>query len=657
MRDKLSATLAFIIALLWLPLTAIAQRPPSTAAVVILEVRFDGDSGKPELGTGFIVDNHGLILTADHVLRGSRSLSGADLNPTSYKPPARKRLISIDVWLSGRELPLRMSADQLKNNLRLGAPDDGGDGVDIAAFRASLSDRERQRIQPLDIAFDTPVSGSSFWVVGPACTDSLPQCRKAQVSNADISTDTIGVDYFLVKAALGESFSGGPLLTDDGLVVGLTSWGQVDLQGKAQEAWFTSGKRIQQFIPTASQLPSEASIIDNEDICESSDLSDRITWFTAMQFVHALAADSKLENSKCICCCKIFHRMRHTVATLPEVATLSCPEDNCQEMAFAKSIFGFNRAPGASTLQRALREYANVHEQLSVTDSAIAKVNDYDISIANILARGSRTSMNRDLTVRLGAAAVLVSLRDIGAERASIESFESMEQLFSGEDSDLGVRAAQQLIEMTKASKTGTREFGTALKNVDSAIQELIMRESVKQNDSALSFTASSTVTAPASTSPSAHDCSPQFNQYKVRIEQQIRLIGLPFEKYMGPLTTLLGTYLSPELQATLAAYLEGESSESGYARCVLLGIVVPKGAQISHYDFAAGERNQSELPCSTVGSRIECSVGSAVFATAPEVIETDHFQIVLAPFLNQSRQSIRQATFRVRFDVPKLPF
>jgi len=144
---------------------------------------------------------------------------------------------------------LQCPPNQLKNNLRLGAPDGGGDGVDIAAFRAGLSDRERQRIQPLDIAFDIPVSGSSFWVVGPRARYSLPACRKSQVSNADISTDTIGADYFLVKAALGESFSGGPLLTDDGLVVGLTSWGQVDFQGKAHEAWFTSGKKIQQFIP------------------------------------------------------------------------------------------------------------------------------------------------------------------------------------------------------------------------------------------------------------------------------------------------------------------------------------------------------------------------------------------------------------------------
>ena len=171
---------------------AVADVDPDAMSAIIRRLLSapGGDAGRDQgpsnvLGSGFIISDDGLIVTNRHVISGARSV--------------RVRLSD------GREVVAKIV---------------GADAVtDIALLRVDAG-----RLQPLHLGSSEAVSvGDAVIAIGNPF--GLGQSVSAGIVSARARTleDDPYVDFLQTDASINRGNSGGPLLTVDGTVVGVTS--------------------------------------------------------------------------------------------------------------------------------------------------------------------------------------------------------------------------------------------------------------------------------------------------------------------------------------------------------------------------------------------------------------------------------------------------
>jgi putative serine protease PepD len=167
--------------------TQIYQRD-STGVVAIKAITSDGE----DEGTGIVLNNQGLILTNDHVIAGARSLT-VDAGGSSHK--------TLAATIIGEE------ANQ-----------------DLALIRV---DPSSLGLTPLTLASSSSVQvGDSVYAIGnpygleETLTRGIVSALEREISAPDGSPITGAIQ---TDAALNPGNSGGPLLNEQGLVIGVNS--------------------------------------------------------------------------------------------------------------------------------------------------------------------------------------------------------------------------------------------------------------------------------------------------------------------------------------------------------------------------------------------------------------------------------------------------
>jgi len=204
------------------------------------------------MATGFLIDSDGLLVTADHVLRGVDQKPGEAYAPG--QPPKKIVRLKIHTASEGDEA-MEIPITGLK--IAFGAPNDGN-GIDVASVRIPLDSSQRSKFIPLDLALDLPVQGNGYWAAGPACPidQRTETCFELKIPSATITTSTLGKKSYRVQADMIAGFSGGPLLNSAGLVIGVTSWGDhIGLTDAVHEATFTSVRSLIAFLSRADNMP------------------------------------------------------------------------------------------------------------------------------------------------------------------------------------------------------------------------------------------------------------------------------------------------------------------------------------------------------------------------------------------------------------------
>lgn len=210
--------LATLLLLVCVPEKLVAQIPN---AVVIIYAEFGNEY---EIGTGAFVDHDGLILTADHVVHH------INLNPfSSYlaSNPTTTTPTKITVFVT--EPKVRIDVDV---NTIIGGNISPTQWIDVAFMRVKLTDIQKAQIIPLDISMDVPNAGAAVAAYGPLCVN-FPidfKCFEPGVQKTDLYNNPRTAREYQVRSNITTGYSGGPLVSDSGKIIAVTSWGDL-LQG------------------------------------------------------------------------------------------------------------------------------------------------------------------------------------------------------------------------------------------------------------------------------------------------------------------------------------------------------------------------------------------------------------------------------------------
>jgi serine protease Do len=202
------------------PLTAKEIVQQATPAIVRVEV---GDGDLQQTGTGFIVDQSGLVATNLHVVSGNKTIRVKLHGGETY---AVTEIVGIDPL---RDLAmLRIKPTQTLPTVRLGDSDKMTAGDQVIAIGNPL-------------ALDYTVSSGLVSRLHSICTeDMVAQARQNQGRLAELAakpalSETEQAELFTLRCSLGEftllqisapisqGSSGGPLFNDTGEVVGVTT--------------------------------------------------------------------------------------------------------------------------------------------------------------------------------------------------------------------------------------------------------------------------------------------------------------------------------------------------------------------------------------------------------------------------------------------------
>jgi hypothetical protein len=302
--------------------------PDKKEGVVILQVFF-ADGSEPELGTGFFLDDDGLIATADHVLRGYDDRPAGE-----YSPSAARSVRKIVVHSPVLDTPIELASEEFTLRARYGAPKEGGKGFDVAVFRVPLTPEARSKVKPLDLAAERPTQGGGYWVVGPNCASAKldETCFAVQTPQATIVTNTFQ-PHFDVTGTITLGFSGGPLLNDKGLVVGVASWGPIlPLTTTAIKAKFTSFRVLGARLAHSENVPSSDLLTNEATACQLVRSLPSIAGMTVREMMMKWTLNN-LTDTQCTCCCSAFEKIQHTALDfLPELHCQNKAAPNCPWM-------------------------------------------------------------------------------------------------------------------------------------------------------------------------------------------------------------------------------------------------------------------------------------------------------------------------------------
>jgi hypothetical protein len=297
--------------------------PNVSKGVAILKVQFNG-GGPPEVGTGFFVDHDGLLITAAHVLKGME-------NDTARPRQAAK----ITLYIAG--LKESISLDVLGGTPPItygGYPQ----GLDIALIRVPLSEADRARIVPLDIAQDAPDQGQVVYAFGPACADTDPEranvCFRPFAVRTTIANSTIASTQYTIVGTIKPGYSGGPLLDESGKVLGVCSHGTVDLTGNATWVSYTPIRfflfRMEKLVPVSHTI--DCAYIKKLDRLTSVDLFELSTPWQANPNIFGA-------TDQCVCCCDALSKTSSALLGLRfDNQKCTPPSPNCTPQVIFASV-------------------------------------------------------------------------------------------------------------------------------------------------------------------------------------------------------------------------------------------------------------------------------------------------------------------------------
>lgn len=316
---------AQIVLLILLGACRSAAAAPSGDSVLILVVEFE--DGSKEMGTAFVVDHDGLIITADHVLN---KYTTTPQSPP-FDPGPGKRAKKVTAYSYFLHKKFEVQFDHASSQLVVGSLPNSH-WLDIAFFRLRLDEDSRTRLQPLDIATDLPKQADTVYPYGPKCTDpTRSECLQPDTNVTVIGNSTLRAKEYKIGAVIRAGFSGGPLLDVSGRVVGICSYGTtIPFSQQTIEEFYVPATFLLRFY--LRTLPP-SSFFTASDVCGKIKNLPTLTVFDWQQisapWVQA-PAKSFTDETQCRCCCEAMNKTPNALL-YSRFNTSNCTPPFCAE--------------------------------------------------------------------------------------------------------------------------------------------------------------------------------------------------------------------------------------------------------------------------------------------------------------------------------------
>jgi hypothetical protein len=290
------------------------------SAFVMLHITFS--DGGQSWGSGVFVDHDGLILTADHVLHRTQPEPLTTL--VNGAPPVAATPTKVEAYST--ELSDYVVVDLSSPENVLGGAIGPSLWIDAALVRASLNPIQRARIHPLDISPSAVGQSQIVSAWGPHCIDyeSNLNCELADaIQPISVASNASRLRDITLDGNFSRGFSGGPIVNDGGMIVGIGSW------GFQPDGAPVSGKQIVKMIYLPSNwilkllMPrlKPSAWFANPEGCVNTDKLD-LTILDARQLIPVARQISAAAD--CTCCCQRLKQAANA-PNLP-LPQIKCPQ-------------------------------------------------------------------------------------------------------------------------------------------------------------------------------------------------------------------------------------------------------------------------------------------------------------------------------------------
>lgn len=624
----------------------------------MLEIECKNSTNGPELATGAVVDDDGLIITADHALRG------IDAVPQhKYSPGPACELQAIRVHFTDGSV-ISTSAFH-GDKVLYGAPKQGGIGVDVAFIRIAVPPETQRHIRPLDIAVDDPAQGSGYWIPGPDCSRRRPStanqteitsdCFTLRTTPVTIERNTLGAEMYVGTGQMAAGFSGGPLLNASNRVVGIDSWGETEtLSVKVNQAYFTPVK----FFMRKSPLPPSAILADHKEACNLVLSSEFVTttFFTLQQVLRTFTSLSGDDKAACTCCCAVLRKYPH-VPDLSALPKLTCePDSICPEISFLRAVASWDLHPSVAAPQMAASLSFIQHEQKFNSDPF--KLASYQGTFGEFAAKQFTASLApTSLTTNNSVEHSLVTSGMWALKRSadispSSEKYNVLANALHVSGHREGSIAAFALESTPPRDSLVWAKLNELLEQALSSEtnQQLVRRETFG------GITISSSILADhgAYVHVTDPECAKDVDAHVRLMQEAVAAHSTTLNNYVGPLTDLSGNPVTPNA-SDLASALRSQVMYPEHSQCVIVAALIPKHSQIISYQLHARELT-GEIDDSCNGIDFNCNVGWSKWIKAPSILHTESADIAFAVFKNWSHDRSRIATMQLTLSDQNVP-
>lgn len=364
------------------PPSSLAENAPqiSTGVVIITAIFQDGTS---EIGSGFLVDHDGLVVTADHVLRGATSVPS---DPNQI-PQSNRQVKHLTVYLL--DGTRTADIDVRAGDITWGASQQGF--LDVALFRVPIDDQLRSTLQPLEISTDVPRKGQALFAFGPACSPVKPSnanCQVAGPQQAILGNEPKKARTYEISTLLSLGFSGGPLVDSLGRVVGICSWG--DTLALSQAVARASYTPVTYLTNSLIDHIPQSQFFTGGVACQNAHSLPSLTFFDFQELSAPWrsSAGALSDASTCVCCCEsLSHASNAMLATglSARCAPPFCLTERFEATRKAVSLFLNQFAPDAPKLALSYRALYELRKEID-SDHSIAVLTRWqsDITFAEI---------------------------------------------------------------------------------------------------------------------------------------------------------------------------------------------------------------------------------------------------------------------------------
>ncbi|SRR6266478_639928 len=370
------------------PRPNLAQNAPQISAGVVIITAIFND-GTSEIGSGFLVDHDGLIVTADHVLRGATSVP----NDPSQIPQSNRQIKHLTVYLLDGTRSVEI--DVRAGDITWGSGQHGF--LDVALFRVPIDDQLRSALQPLEISTDVPKKGQALFAFGPACSPVKPSNANCQVAGpqaAILGNEPKRARTYEVSTLLSLGFSGGPLVDSLGRVVGICSSG--DTLALSQAVARASYTPVTYLTTSLADNIPQSQFFSGAAACRNAHSLSSLTFFDFQELSAPWRSSAGVlsDASTCVCCCEsLSHASNAMLATglSTKCSPPFCLTERFEATRKAVSVFLNQLGPDIKKLALSYRALYDLTKEINSEHSlGVLTRWESDITFAEIAADISR---------------------------------------------------------------------------------------------------------------------------------------------------------------------------------------------------------------------------------------------------------------------------
>ncbi len=378
-----------------------------------------------------------------------------------------------------------------------------------------------------------------------------------------------------------------------------------------------------------------------------------------------LIAKGAPSESDCKCCCMALNKLRHFVA-FADLKAFTCSAPSCEELIVAKSIANtmvpsFRGGVPPTTPPYSLLDSLTQAFQISKTTTSTAadlRKLSYITYFANDLSYSSSNFM-RSPEYKLASTEVLAELRAEINQHPTGNVFASLANMLESQGLNKGAEAAREAAtkagggSLSKDSLTSPQIKNT-LDEIDQAIARSAALNSTRRIRSNL-YEITATISAPHGdyVFTARPDCPELFDSAMKNAIAEIKKNHFKIPRdYAGPLTSVTGQYVLPEMSATAGGDIAAILQPERHAQCVVVAAVLPKGSKDITFNYSAREPGQEFTQCTLANDWWPCETGWAAW-NQPVIVETEDAIFVVSTFSNWSHNRTRQANVKIEFRAP----